>query len=356
MRSRIISLLKTVRHRLLARAKTSCFLLESPEGIRLMLAGSAEFQKDLTYLWGLSSWKSTGALHRRSVQDTADLKIEEKIGSPNKAGGQSIRTQLLVDMLTPMRSDFDLFLLDVLSKKKRYHVKKALAWEHSLEFTRDSSKLDLFLNSMLHPQTASTHKEQAHQLIRSDILGKGEHWQLLLLQEGPALQGGSLLLHSKRQGVLRIWRQAVHPSIDDAQAINRIKVALDAAAIKAACEAGYEFLSFGLAPHIIEHGNFYSKKLWACEPSWNQVPQFVDIRPLSERGAEYLEQIPMVCAGTEEKLNAVLVPKSRFAADPEGLKSWLDQFAFSGLRHLAVWDAGQLTLHPSHKATHTVNE
>jgi|GEM_PF-6029311 len=352
MTSRIISILKTLKHRLVAGANTSFFLLESPDEIRMMVSGSAGFQKDLAYLWGLSSWKSTPALHRRSVHDTADIRVEEMIGSPIKVKGQSIRTQLLVDMLTPLRSDFDLFLLDVLSKKKRYHVKKALAWEHSLEFTRDSSQLDLFLDTMLHPQTASTHKEQAQHLMRSDILRKGAQWELLLIQDGAAYQGGSLLLHSKRQGVLRIWRQAVHPDIQDIQAINRIKVALDAAAIKAACGAGYKSLSFGLAPHIIEHGNFYSKKLWACEPAWNQVPQFVEIRPLTERGAKFVEKIPMLCIGTEQKLNAVLVPKSRLTDDHGALKIWLDQFAFSGLCHLAVWEAGQLTLLPS---DHTAN-
>jgi len=346
MTSRIISLMKTVKHRLFSGKRVGHFLLESPDGLRLMVSGSPNLPMDLAYIWGLSSWKSTPVLQRNFAGESCDLMIEEKLGAQQDASTQRISTQLFVDMLTPLRSNFESFLVEVLSKKKRYHVKKALEWDHSLEQSRDESSLDMFLDSMLHPQTASTHKEQAHHLLRSDVLRQGAQWELLLIKEGADYQGGSLLLHSKRQGILRIWRQAVHPNIRDGQAINRIKIALDAAAIKAACQHGYTSLSFGLAPHVIEHGNFYSKRLWACEPVWNQAPQFIDIQPLSERGVAFFEQIPMLCLGTEQKPNAVLVPKSRFTEDHAGLKSWLDRFAFNGLSHLAVWDAGRLNLHP----------
>lgn len=337
--------MRNLIRRLKQQWQTQDQLLEGPESLRVLLRGSPGFAADLVFLWGLTGWKSSCLAQSRQRPD-CDLLIQETTQAPVQG---VIRSQLLVDMLTPLRPDFELFLTEVLSKKKRYHVKKSLSWNHEIEPSRDHAQLKFFMDTMLHPQTEITHKENAHHLHISDVLKQGMNWELILLKDEQGYRAGSLLLHSQRQGILRIWRQAVDPKVTDHPRIQLLKMTLDSAAIRLACSARYSSVSFGLTPHIIEHGNFYSKRLWACEPHWNHSPFFIHASPHSERGERFLESIPILCQSPNgSKPDGVLIPKDRLR-QPTELKAWLDRFAYRGLRYLVTLEAGLTRWHSMDK-------
>ncbi len=256
-----------------------------------------------------------------------------------------LRTQPYLEMDVPLSTDFDRFLMDVMPKKRRAYIRKALALPYRESLTRDATLLSFFLDDILAPVTQQKHGDRSQLLGVADILAKGEKWQLQLLYDAEnSIVGGNLLLMSSQLKQLRIWRQAVHPRFDGDKEKQNILLVLNSLPLQLGSQMSYRTVSFGISPHTLDHSNFYSKRLWACRPQWNLTQPWVDINAQTEAGRQLVEQRALLCTrpGATEP-DTVLLPRVRMLPPHRSeLLSWLNQYGHENLKFIATLHKGLL--------------
>lgn len=338
----------TQRLRVFLRRESS-FAATGPDGLKILLQGERGELASTLEIWFKDQNLSLIPLRRgekkrwqpdlvlSSVQSFGRRKPAEE--SQRAASERTLFTQPYVEMEVPLRPDFEQFLYEVLPKKRRTYIRKAQKFPYQSELSRDPELLAFFLREILNPATEDRHGEKSQHLEAEAVMAKGELWQLLLLrnQEGEIV-GGNLLLRSRWQRQLRIWRQAVHPQFAESAEKHNILLVLNTAPLELGCREGLNSVSFGISPHLLDDSNFYSKRLWACRPSWNESQALISIKVLSDKGRNFIEQRPLLCespfAGSPD---AVLVPRAwTHPESRELLKEWLNKYGFQDLNHVAV--------------------
>lgn len=328
------------------------FSAVSPEGLKILLKGDPDALRSTLDIWFKDQNLALTPLTQKEQKSwQPDLLLSSASPSPfsskNKAPGteNALITQPYVEMEVPLRPDFEQFLYEVLPKKRRTYIRKAQKFPYRTELSRDPDLLRFFLREILNPSTEERHGEKSQHLEAEAIMAKGDLWELLLLRsEEGEIVGGNLLLRSRWQKQLRIWRQAVHPQFEQSPEKHNILLRLNTAPLEVGCQEGLASVSFGISPHLLDDSNFYSKRLWACQPSWNETQARVEIKVLSERGRDFIEQRPLLCESPSAKgPDAVLVPRAWTHPDSrEVLKEWLNKYAYQDLSHVAYLQEDRL--------------
>ncbi len=326
----------------------------SPEGLRILLKGDKDVLQSTLNIWFKEQNLLLSPIKRKAQANwPADLILsslsrQQRVRhSSQKESEPLLFTQPYVEMDVPLRPDFEQFLYEVLPKKRRTYIRKAQKFPYRTELSRDTELLAFFLKEILNPSTEDRHGGRSQILRPEDVTSKGENWELLLLRnEAGEILGGNLLLRSRwqKQKQLRIWRQAAHPRLNESSEKHDILLLLNTAPLELACREGLDTVSFGISPHLMDDSNFYSKRLWACRPSWNDDLSLLSIKVGSEKGKNFLEQKPLLCESpSAASPDAVLVPKAWIHPDSQQqLSDWLNKYGFHDLHHVAVLEGDRI--------------